>query len=75
MLDERNREIAQDCRMNAEAARQAALRQARMLRIHMGVLAAGGAALASGLIPMNDIVIMLAMALGCGALLRVLNRA
>ena len=67
MVNECNREIAQVCRVRAEDARQAALRQARMIWIHVGVLAAGGAALASGLIPLNDITIMLAMALGCGA--------
>ena len=75
MVNERNRETARVCRMDAEGARQAALRQARKLRIHMGVLTAGGMALASGVIPVNDITIMLGMALGCGALLHVLYRA
>ena len=50
MVNERNGETAQ-VRMDAEAARQGALRQARMLRIHMGVLAAGGVALAYGVNP------------------------
>ena len=35
----------------------------------------GGVALAFGVIPVNDITIMLGMALGCGALLHVLYRA
>ena len=45
-----------------------------MLRIHMGVLAVGCAALVSGLIPMNDMTILLGLGLGCSALLRVLYR-
>lgn len=73
MVNEQNREAC-TYQISAEQARHEARRQERMLRIHMGVLAAGGAALATGLIPMNDITIMLAMGLGCGALLRVLYR-
>ena len=73
MVSERNRE-ASTYQVSAEQARQEARRQEHLLRIHLGVLAVGGAALASGLIPMNDITIMLAMVLGCGALLRVLYR-
>lgn len=60
--------------MSAEQARQKVRRQQRMVRIHMGVLAVGGAALASGLIPMNDVIILLGLSLGCSALLRVLYR-
>ncbi|MGN0763765.1 MAG: hypothetical protein ACI4MK_10250 [Aristaeellaceae bacterium] len=60
--------------MSAEQTRQEARRQERMVRIHMGVLAVGGAALASGLIPMNDMTILLGLSLGCSALLRVLYR-
>ena len=50
MVNDRNRE-AFTYQISAEQARQTARRQERMLRIHMGVLAVGCAALASGLIP------------------------
>ena len=73
MVNDRNRE-AFTYLISAEQARQTARRQERMLRIHMGVLAVGCAALASGLIPMNDMTILLGLGLGCSALLRVLYR-
>lgn len=68
MVNERTYQIS------AEQARQAARRQERMLRIHLDVLAIAGAALASGLIPMNDVTILLGLSLGCGAMLHVLYR-
>lgn len=73
MVNDRNREAC-TYQISAEQARQEARRQERMLRIHMVVLVAGGAALASGLIPVNDMTILLGLSLGCGALLRVLYR-
>ncbi|MGN0747638.1 MAG: hypothetical protein ACI4ML_13240 [Aristaeellaceae bacterium] len=74
MVNEQNRTAASTYQISAEQARQEARRQERMLRIQMGMLTAGGVALATGLIPMNDVTIMLAMVLGCGALLCVLYR-
>ena len=73
MVNERNRE-ASTYQVSAEQARQEARRQEHLLRIHMGVLAVGCAALVSGLIPMNDMTILLGLGLGCSALLRVLYR-
>lgn len=75
MVNEQNRTAASTYQISAERARQEARRQERMLRIQIYALAGGGIALATGLIPMNDITIMLAMGLGCGALLRVLYRS
>ena len=60
--------------MSAEPARQDARMQQLVIRIGKWTLAAEAIALAFGLIPMNDITIMLAMALPCGALLRILYR-
>ena len=73
MVNERNRE-ASTYQVSAEQARQESRRQEHLLRIHMGVLAVGCAALVSGLIPMNDMTILLGLGLGCSALLRVLYR-
>ncbi|MGN1019673.1 MAG: hypothetical protein ACI4O7_04805 [Aristaeellaceae bacterium] len=74
MVNKQDRAEARTLAISAEQARREARRQTLMLRISAWTLASGGVALATGLIPLNDITIMLAMGLGCGALLRSLYR-